>query len=96
MQRVCEGVQKGCGGVQRKCEGGCWWRIMGVWRVCTVLIFTDQVNQPQNSSDDYYIINQSLLKVTGSLRADVSAISVFLSPKTKPCDPTWTWKTGLK
>ena len=44
-----------------------------------------------------------LLKVTGSLHADTRAVYlikryfiVFLSPKIKPCDPTWTWKTVLK
>ena len=43
------------------------------------------------------------LKVTGSLRADTRTVYlikryfiVFLSPKRKPCDPTWTWKTVLK
>ena len=43
------------------------------------------------------------LKVTGSLRADTRTVYlikryfiVFLSPKIKPCDPTWTWKTVLK
>ena len=43
------------------------------------------------------------IKVTGSLRADTRTVYlikryfiVFLSPKIKPCDPTWTWKTVLK
>ena len=43
------------------------------------------------------------VKVTGSLHADTRAVYlikryfiVFLSPKIKPCDPTWTWKTVLK
>ena len=40
------------------------------------------------------------LKVTGSLRADTCTVYLikhyfigFLSPKIKPCDPTWIWKT---
>ena len=44
-----------------------------------------------------------VVKVTGSLHADTHAVYlikryfiVFLSPKIKPCDPTWTWKTVLK
>ena len=43
------------------------------------------------------------IKVMGSLRADTRTVYlikryfiVFLSPKTKPCDPTWTWKAVLK
>ena len=43
------------------------------------------------------------VKVTGSLRADTRTVYLikryfilFLSPKIKPCDPTWTWKTVLK
>ena len=45
----------------------------------------------------------AILKVTGSLRADTRTVYLikryfilFLSPKIKPCDPTWTWKTVLK
>ena len=46
---------------------------------------------------------KNLFKVTGSLHADTRAVYlikryfiVFLSPKIKPCDPTWTWKTVLR
>ena len=44
-----------------------------------------------------------VVKVTGSLRADMRTVYlikryfiVFLSPRIKPCDPTWIWKTVLK
>ena len=46
---------------------------------------------------------EETVKVTESLRADTRTVYLikryfigFLSPKTKPCDPTWTWKTVLK
>ena len=50
-----------------------------------------------------FVVHCYHFKVTGSLHADTRAVYlikryfiVFLSPKTKPCDPTWTWKTVLK
>ena len=60
-----------------------------------------QIMLEHNSSVEH--AQSRAVKVTGSLRAVTRTVYlikryfiVFLSPKTKPCDPTWTWKTVLK
>ena len=78
-----------------------------VVRSVHVVILYAHANPPRRLFEGGVYFTQRLqlcgVKVTGSLHADTRAVYlikryfiVFLSPKTKPCDPTWTWKTVLK